>query len=135
MAKNVVINNVTYQSVPSVDIPQSGGGTAKFYDTTPANVTANDIRSGVKAYGADGEIQGNLAEVSCSTTNITSKAQQVSVPAGIHDGTQKLQISSAEQAKIIAGNIKKGVSILGVDGALSSASITQDSSTKVLTIS
>lgn len=33
MAQNVVINGVTYQSVPEVNIPKSGGGTAKFYDT------------------------------------------------------------------------------------------------------
>ena len=31
MAQNVIINSVTYQNVPEVDIPKSGGGTAKFY--------------------------------------------------------------------------------------------------------
>lgn len=36
MASNVIINGVTYSSVPEVNIPKSGGGTAKFYDTTDA---------------------------------------------------------------------------------------------------
>ena len=36
MAKNVVINGVTYSNVPEVDIPISGGGTAKFMDTSDA---------------------------------------------------------------------------------------------------
>ena len=31
MAQNVVINGVTYQNCPEVDIPKSGGGTAKFF--------------------------------------------------------------------------------------------------------
>ena len=30
MAQNVVINSVTYSNVPEVDIPKSGGGTAKI---------------------------------------------------------------------------------------------------------
>lgn len=29
---SVVINGVTYPDCPEVDIPKSGGGTAKFYD-------------------------------------------------------------------------------------------------------
>lgn len=29
MAQNVVINGVTYSNVPEVDMPKSGGGTAK----------------------------------------------------------------------------------------------------------
>ena len=42
MAQNVVINGVTYQNVPEVDIPLSGGGTAKFMDTTDADAAAAD---------------------------------------------------------------------------------------------
>ena len=37
MAQNVVINGVTYQNVPEVNIPKSGGGTAKFFDTADAD--------------------------------------------------------------------------------------------------
>ena len=43
MAQNVIINGVTYQNVPEVDIPKSGGGTSKFYDTASANVAAGDL--------------------------------------------------------------------------------------------
>ena len=50
MAQNVVINSVTYQNVPEVDIPLSGGGTAKFMDTSDADATASEILSGKKAY-------------------------------------------------------------------------------------
>ena len=52
MAQNVVINGVTYSNVPEVDIPKSGGGTAKFFDTASADATAGDILNGKKAYGS-----------------------------------------------------------------------------------
>ena len=51
MAQNVIINGVTYQNVPEVDIPKSGGGTAKFYDTASATATAADILTGKTAFG------------------------------------------------------------------------------------
>lgn len=46
MAQNLIINSVTYQNVPEVDIPKSGGGTAKFYDASGADLTAADLRNG-----------------------------------------------------------------------------------------
>ena len=47
---------------------------------------------------------------------ISTKAGQYTVPQGYHDGSGKVGIASAEQAKIIAGNIKSGIQILGVTG-------------------
>ena len=61
MAQNVIINGVTYQSVPEVDIPKSGGGTAKFYDTAGATASASDILTGKSAFGASGSISGSMA--------------------------------------------------------------------------
>lgn len=135
MAQNVIINGVAYQEVPSVDIPKiDSTGTAKFYDTQDSDPSASDIRNGVVVYGKSGPVTGNLAEITDGTNNITTKAQVVQVSAGIHTGGT-VQISSAEQAKIVAANIKKGVTILGVAGSLSSATVSQDQVTKVLSIS
>lgn len=39
-----------------------------------------------------------------------------SIQQGYHDGSGSVSIDSTEQAKIIAGNIKSGVEILGVTG-------------------
>ena len=41
MAKNVIINGVTYNSVPEVNIPINGGGTARFMDTSDATAEAS----------------------------------------------------------------------------------------------
>lgn len=134
MAQNVVINGVTYSNVPEVDIPKSGGGTAKFYDSAGADAAAADILSGKKAFGANGEITGSMANNGSTSGTISTKAGTVAIPAGYTTGGT-VSISSTEQGKIIAANIKSGVTLLGVAGSLSLPSISQDSTTKVLTIS
>ena len=133
MAQNVVINGVTYSNVPEVDIPKSGGGTAKFFDTASADATAGDILNGKKAYGSSGEITGSMANNGATGGTISTKAGSVTIPTGWTSGGS-VSISSTEQGKIVAGNIKSGVTILGVAGSLALPSITQDNTTKILTI-
>lgn len=134
MAQNVVINGVTYQNVPEVNIPKSGGGTAKFYDTAGADISASDVLTGKTAFGSSGSISGNMADNGSTSGTISTKAGTVSIPAGYTSGGT-VQIDSSEQAKIIASNIKSGVTILGQAGSLTLPSISQDSTTKVLSIS
>jgi len=73
MAQNVIINNVTYQSVPEVDIPKSGGGTATFYDIADATISGNaQLLNGVTAYGADGtKYTGNVTVPTISQDSTT----------------------------------------------------------------
>ena len=134
MAQNVIINSVTYQDVPEVDIPKSGGGTAKFYDTSGADAAAGDLLTGKTAYGSAGEISGSMANNGSTSGTISTKAGTVTIPAGYTSGGT-VSISSTEQAKIIASNIKSGVTILGQAGSLALPSISQDSTTKILSIS
>lgn len=134
MAQNVNINGVTYQNVPEVDIPKNGGGTAKFYDTAGADATAANILSGKKAFGPSGEIEGSMANNGSTSGTISTKAGTVTIPAGYTTGGT-VSISSTEQAKVIAANIKSGVTLLGVAGSLTLPTISQDSTTKVLSIS
>lgn len=134
MAQSVIINGVTYQSVPEVDIPKNGGGTAKFYDTASGNAASGDILAGKKAYGANGEVEGSMPNNGSVSGSISTKAGTVNVPAGYTSGGT-VAIASSEQAKLIAGNIKSGVTILGVPGSLSLPTISQDSTSKILSIS
>ena len=134
MAQNVIINGVTYQNVPEVDIPKSGGGTAKFYDTASADVTGADILTGKTAFGASGSVSGSMANNGSTSGTISTKAGTVTIPAGYTSGGT-VAISSTEQAKIVASNIKSGVTLLGVAGSLALPSISQDSTTKILSIS
>ena len=134
MAQNVIINGVTYQNVPEVDIPKSGGGTAKFYDTASADITGADVLTGKTGFGSSGSVSGSMANNGSTSGTISTKAGTVTIPAGYTSGGT-VSISTAEQNKVIASNIKSGVTLLGVAGTLSLPSISQDSSTKILTIS
>lgn len=134
MAQNVVINGVTYQNVPEVDIPKSGSGTAKFYDTATADISAGDVLTGKTAFGATGSISGSMANNGSTSGTISTKAGTVTIPQGYTSGGT-VSISATEQAKIIASNIKNGVTILGQAGSLTLPTISQDSTTKILSIS
>lgn len=131
---SVIINNVTYQAVPEVDIPKSGGGTAKFYYTGDASAAAGEILTGKSAFGPSGEISGSMADNGDTSGTISTKAGTVTIPAGYTSGGT-VSISSTEQSKVIASNIKSGVTLLGVAGSLALPTISQDSTTKVLSIS
>lgn len=52
MAQNVTVAGASYQNVPSIILPKTGGGTASFLDTTIASnaAAASDIASGKLAY-------------------------------------------------------------------------------------
>lgn len=132
MAQNVVINGVTYQSVPEVDIPKSGGGTAKFYDTAGADAAAGDILSGKKAFGSSGELTGSMANNGATGGTISTKAGTITIPAGYTSGGS---VSLGGVTDCLAQNILTGKSILGVNGSLAMPSISQNSTTKVLSIS
>lgn len=134
MAQNVIINGVTYQSVPEVDIPKSGGGTAKFFDTSDATAAQADVLTGKSAYNSGGSISGSMANNGATGGTISTKAGTINIPAGYTSGGS-VSISNTEQAKVIASNIKSGVTILGVAGSLALPSISQDSSTHILSIS
>lgn len=131
---SVIINNVAYSDVPQVQIPKQGGGIASFFDTATATASASDILSGKVAFGASGEVEGSMASNGATGGTISTKAGTVTIPAG-HTTGGTVSISSTEQAKIIASNIKSGVTMLGVAGTLALPSISQDSTTKVLSIS
>lgn len=132
MAQNVVINGVTYSNVPEVDIPKSGGGTAKFYDTAGANLSAGDLLSGKTAYGASGSVSGSMTDNGATGGTIGTVAGTYTIPSGYTSGGT---VSLTNVADCQAGNILSGKSILGVNGSLAMPTISQDSTTKILSIS
>lgn len=133
MAQNVIINGVTYPNVPEVDIPKSGGGTAKFYDTAGGDVSASDILSGKTAYGQTGQISGSMPNNGATGGTISTKAGTVTIPAGYTTGGTA-SLAPAAITDLVDSNILSGKSILGVAGSLTTVSVSQDSTTKVLTI-
>lgn len=50
MAQDITIAGAQYEDVPAVDIAKTGGGTARFVDTSDADATSDDILLGKIAY-------------------------------------------------------------------------------------
>lgn len=132
MAQNVIINGVTYSNVPEVDIPKSGGGTAKFFDTAAADLSASDLLTGKSAYGSSGVVNGSMVNNGSTGGTIGTKAGTVTIPAGYTTGGT---VSLTNVSDCVSANILSGKSILGVSGSLAMPSISQDSTTKILSIS
>lgn len=113
MAQNVVINGVTYQSVPEVDIPKSGGGSAKFYDISDTTAAAGDVLSGKYFYTSAGaKTQGSIA--SKTSSDLSASVLTVTAPAGYYASAASKTLSDAS---LVSGNIKSGATIFGVSGA------------------
>lgn len=94
MAKNVVIRDVVYQSVPSVTIPLSeGGGEAEFIDTSDATLDdASKLPLGATAYANGVKYTGTAAEN--DSTDLTVSGATVTVPAGYYSEQASKSVAS-----------------------------------------
>lgn len=96
-------------------------------DTSDDTASVGEILAGKTAHARGTLLTGTMTNNGGVTGTISTKAGQYTIPQGYHDGSGKVGIASAEQDKIIAGNIKSGVQILGVTGSYSGESITAQS--------
>nr|DAE49917.1 MAG TPA: tail protein [Caudoviricetes sp.]DAJ42903.1 MAG TPA: tail protein [Caudoviricetes sp.]DAL64000.1 MAG TPA_asm: tail protein [Caudoviricetes sp.]DAQ77684.1 MAG TPA: tail protein [Caudoviricetes sp.]DAR04995.1 MAG TPA: tail protein [Caudoviricetes sp.] len=105
-------------------------GTCTFdLDTSGATVKASEILLG-KTAGARGSlITGSMPDNGAVAARISTVNGEYIVPLGYHDGSGKCVIDPDEAAKIIAANIKKGVTILGVEGTYGGESVSVQTKT------
>ena len=95
-------------------------GTCTFdSDTSDDTAAASEILSGKTAHARGALLTGTMANRGAVTGTISTKTQEYTIPQGYHDGSGKVSIASTEQAKIIAENIREGITILGVEGTMS----------------
>lgn len=92
-------------------------GTCDF-DTNTQDATAAvaEILEGKTAYVRGQKLTGTMPNRAAVNGTISAVAEQYSIQNGFHDGSGKVGINPTEQAKIVARNIKQGISILGVEG-------------------
>ena len=94
MAKDVIIRNVTYQGVPSVEIPLSGSpGTAEFIDTSDATLASGaSMLDGVTAYANGTKYTGSIE--SKDGDDLTVSGATVTVPAGHYASSASKSVAS-----------------------------------------
>lgn len=92
-------------------------GTSTFdSDTSADTLQIAEALSGKTFHARGTAYTGTMPNNGGVTGTISTKAGTYTVPQGYHDGSGSVAIAAAEQAKIVAGNIKSGVTILGVEG-------------------
>ena len=98
----------------------SGTGTCAFdVDSSDCTAAVAEVLA-TKTFAKGGAVlTGTMPNRGGVTGTISTKAQEYTIAQGYHDGSGKVSIASTEQAKIIASNIRNGVSILGVTGTMS----------------
>lgn len=125
--KSDVINKKTFHDKSGA--PQVGTCTYDM-DTSGATALASEILA-TKTAGVNGKmVTGTMVNNGAQKSSITTKTQEVTIKNGFHDGSGKVSIDAAEQAKIIPDNILEGVTILGVKGTRKPSSSVKIEATK-----
>lgn len=92
-------------------------GTCDFdVNSGDATVGVAEILDGKTAYAVGKKLIGTMPNNGAVALTIDTVAGVVKIPQGYHDGSGTVQILPAEQAKLIAANIKQGITILGIAG-------------------
>ena len=82
------------------------------------NAAVGDVLATKTFYNTDPKTKrtGTMTNNGTVSTDISAKVTEVTIAQGYHSGSGKVKISATEQAKIITGNIKAGITVLGVAG-------------------
>ena len=137
---NEHINKVIYGGNTLIDLTGDTATADKVLKTFTFHAADGSIKTGTCEYDVDSSdctaavaevlatktfakggsvLTGTMPNRGSVTGTISTKAQEYTIAQGYHDGSGKVSISSTEQAKLIAGNIRSGVTILGVEGTMS----------------
>lgn len=97
-------------------------GTNTFdVNSQDATAAVAEVLKGKTFYARGAKMTGTMPNNGAVAGVITTKAGKYTIPMGFHDGSGTCAIDATEQAKLIASNIREGVTILGVLGSMSSS--------------
>ena len=138
MANNQYTNKVIYGGTTLIDLTQDdvtasdvlsgkkfhlpsgaeGTGSCTYdADTSDATAVAAEILSTKTAYKNGSKLTGTMPNRGAVSLTITARDTPVSIAQGYHDGSGSVTI--ADKDKLIADNIREGITILGITGEMS----------------
>lgn len=121
-----VLNGVSFH-LPS---GETATGTCAYdSDTSEDTAVVAEVLSGKTFHARGAGLTGTMPNNGAVSGTISSKNGSYTVPQGYHDGSGSVQIATAEKNKIIAGNIKSGISILGVVGTYGGEAVSAQAKT------
>jgi len=113
MAQNVTIAGASYPDVPSIVVPKTGGGSAAFLDTSDADATAADVRSGKKFYGSSGSDTGSMPDGSAATP-----ATAITAAPSITVSSSGLITASVSKSQNVTPTVSPGYVANGTAGTI-----------------
>lgn len=131
VAADKLLKNITAHDKSGAPIT----GTCTFdADTQDATAAVAEILEGKTAYARGAKLTGTMPNKGAVSGTIATK-DAYTIPMGFHDGSGTVSIDATESAKIVAGNIKSGVTILGVEGTFAGESVTAQTKSVTPTMS
>ena len=102
-------------------------------DLTGDSITAEHVL-GDTFHGKDGEsYSGTMTNRGNVTGTIASKDDSYTIQKGYHGGSGTVQLSQAQKNLLVSGNIKQGVTLLGVLGSYAGETPSYETKTKTYT--
>ena len=94
-------------------------GTCNFDANTLCwKMSAAGVLAGKTAYSKGSKVAGSMPSNGGGEGTISGRDTPYTMPQGYHDGSGTVEIDAAEKSKIVADNIRQGVTILGVEGTM-----------------
>lgn len=90
-------------------------------DSTDATAAVAEVLKGKSFYARGAKMTGTMPNNGAVAGVISNKAGKYTIPMGFHDGSGSCGIDETEQTKLVPANIREGVTVLGVVGAMSSS--------------